>query len=107
MANPALVRSLQEKAQYFIAQLQRAGFALGPSVTPIVPLLVGDAKQAVVFAERLLAEGLVVSAIRPPTVPPGTSRLRMTVTAAHTLTDLDQAAATICRVGRELNIIGG
>ncbi|HEX3000370.1 MAG TPA: 8-amino-7-oxononanoate synthase [Armatimonadota bacterium] len=101
MANPALVRLLQEKAQYFIARLQRAGFALGPSVTPIVPLLVGDAKRTVVFAERLLAEGLVVSAIRPPTVPLGTSRLRMTVTAAHTLADLDQAAAAICQVGRE------
>lgn len=106
-ANPALVRSLQEKSEHFKGRLLAAGFELGSTVTPIIPLMVGDARQTVLFAQRLLAEGLVVSAIRPPTVPPGTSRLRLTVTAAHTLADLDQAAAIISRVGRELEIVEG
>lgn len=107
MDNPELVQLLHDKTKYFKDRLLAAGFSLGLSVTPIIPLIVGDACQTMRFSEKLLAEGLVVSAIRPPTVPPGTSRLRLTVTAAHTWTDLDYAAALISRVGRELGIVEG
>src|SRR5690606_33409384 len=51
--------------------------------SPIVPFLVGDERKAVDFARQLLEQGLHVPAIRPPTVAPGTSRLRVTVSAAH------------------------
>lgn len=52
--------------------------------SPIVPVIVGDANDAVAVSEKLLARGLLVPAIRPPSVPQGTSRLRITLSAAHT-----------------------
>ncbi len=57
--------------------------------SPIVPVVVGDEHDAVAAAEALLARGLLVPAIRPPTVPPGTSRLRVALSAAHADGDLD------------------
>jgi 8-amino-7-oxononanoate synthase len=60
------------------------------SDTPIQPLLIGDSGEAVRLSERLLEQGLLVPAIRPPTVPEGTARLRITVSAAHTAADIDR-----------------
>jgi 8-amino-7-oxononanoate synthase len=60
------------------------GLRLAESVTPIQPILVGDSAKAVELSERLLAQGILVPAIRPPTVPEGTARLRVTLSAAHT-----------------------
>jgi 8-amino-7-oxononanoate synthase len=64
---------------------------------PIVPLVLGDAHLALRTAERLRSEGIHVQAVRPPTVPAKTSRLRLTTTAAHTSGDIDQAVAAIER----------
>jgi 8-amino-7-oxononanoate synthase len=60
------------------------------SSTPIIPILVKDSLQAVAMSKRLLEQGIFVQAIRPPTVPMGTARLRLTVMAAHTQEDLNQ-----------------
>jgi 8-amino-7-oxononanoate synthase len=60
-----------------------------PSETPIQPLIVGDAATAVALSQALYARGFWVAAIRPPTVPAGTSRLRITLSAAHTATQID------------------
>jgi len=78
----------REHLHKMIAQL-RAGLAdlpwkLMSSSTPIQPLLVGSNEDAVALADALLARGIWVPAIRPPTVPPGTARLRITLSAAHT-----------------------
>jgi 7-keto-8-aminopelargonate synthetase-like enzyme len=62
---------------------------------------VDDNQRAVALAERLRAAGLLVTAIRPPTVPTGTARIRLSVTLAHSPEDLAWAAATIGRVVRE------
>ena len=70
-----------------IAQLAEALHA--PLTGPIVPLAVGDPRVAVDLSQRLLARGVHVQAIRPPTVPPGTSRLRLTLSAAHEPRDVD------------------
>ena len=61
-----------------------AGLPLSDSQTAIQPLIVGDSERAVVLSEALLEQGILVSAIRPPTVPKGTARLRVTLCAAHT-----------------------
>ena len=53
-------------------------------MTPIQPLILGEASVALAASERLRADGFWVSAIRPPTVPRGTARLRITLSAAHT-----------------------
>ncbi|HSH85211.1 MAG TPA: 8-amino-7-oxononanoate synthase, partial [Guyparkeria sp.] len=74
---------------------QLTGVELLPSITPIQPLLVGDASRAVVLAERLADRGLLVPAIRPPTVPPGGSRLRVTFSAAHEMVDLDRLLSAL------------
>jgi 8-amino-7-oxononanoate synthase len=65
------------------------------SVGPIVPIVLGSPKAAVIAAERLLASGLLVPAIRPPTVPQGTSRLRMSLTAAFRPEEMPSIAATV------------
>jgi 8-amino-7-oxononanoate synthase len=59
------------------------------SDSPIQPLLVGDAAQSIALSERLRESGLLIGAIRPPTVPAGTSRLRITLSAAHTEAQVD------------------
>jgi len=57
--------------------------------SPIVPVMIGDESAAVEVADRLLSRGLLVPAIRPPTVPAGTSRLRVALSAAHSDADTD------------------
>ncbi|MCR6737461.1 8-amino-7-oxononanoate synthase [Aeromonas dhakensis] len=69
---------------------QALGWRLGDSNTPIQPLLVGESGAALQLAERLRGRGVWVSAIRPPTVPVGTARLRITLSAAHRAEDVDR-----------------
>lgn len=82
---------LQRNAAYLQRRLAEAGLPLLPGDTPILPLLIGDEREAVSYAARCRKAGLLLSAIRPPSVPQGTSRIRLTVTAAHSLADLDEA----------------
>ena len=70
-------------------------FPSGTRETQIVPLVIGDAEEAVRASERALAMGVFAQAIRPPTVPAETSRLRLAVMASHTKTELREAAATL------------
>ena len=72
------------------SQLQKLGFATARGEGPIIPLVVGDPSIATRWAARLLEAGCLVPAIRPPTVPKGTARLRISLTAAHDRGDLLQ-----------------
>jgi 8-amino-7-oxononanoate synthase len=72
-----------------------------PGSGPILPWILGDAHTATRFAEALRARGLLVRPIRPPTVPQGTARLRLTVTAAHGPTDIERALTVIEEALRE------
>ena len=74
------------------------GLQLLPSLTAIQPLIVGAPEQAVAFSQALEEQGLLVSAIRPPTVPKGTSRLRITLTAGHSEADVDRLLDALERV---------
>jgi 8-amino-7-oxononanoate synthase len=71
-----------------------------PSATPIQPVLVGDNAAALALADALWQRGFWVPAIRPPTVPAGTARLRITLTAAHTHDDVDALADAMEGIGR-------
>ena len=71
--------------------LAALGYALGGSRSQILPLIVGDAQQCMKLSQRLLDRGVFAQGIRPPTVPPGTSRLRITLMATHTDEQVDQA----------------
>lgn len=96
---PGRMAKLWTNTMLFRSALREAGFKPAGE-TPIVPVIVGEAAAAVAASERLLEAGFHVQAIRPPTVPEGTSRLRATVTAAHTPEQLGAAAAAIAAAVR-------
>ncbi len=73
----------------FRAGAGQLGVPMTPSASAIQPLLVGDAGRALALSEQLRERGLLIGAIRPPTVPAGTSRLRITLTAAHSEAQVD------------------
>jgi 8-amino-7-oxononanoate synthase len=81
---------LQKNADYLRTGLDAMGFNWMNSSTPIIPILVKAPLKAKAMSARLLEQGIFVQAIRPPTVPTGTSRLRVALTAAHTQDDLDR-----------------
>lgn len=74
------------------SRLAEAGLDTGPSASQIVPVIVGQADRAVAISRALLADGFFVQAIRPPTVPRGTSRLRVSLSAAHSESQVDDLA---------------
>jgi len=90
MESGLLRRNLQEKAEYLRVKLREMGFCTMNSSTPIIPILLKDPLQAKDISRRLLGQGIFAQAIRPPTVPVGTARIRLTVTATHTQEDLNQ-----------------
>lgn len=85
--------------------LTRMGFTLSASASPIIPIQVGQADKALRFAEELLTNGVFAPAIRPPTVPERTSRLRVTVTSEHTAAQIDQALAAFERAGQAVGLL--
>ncbi len=87
--------------------MQRLGFDIGHSETPIVPVMLGEAPLAQQFSRRLFEEGLFATAISYPTVPMGKARIRVMNSAAHSRADLEEALEIFARVGRELGVIGG
>jgi 8-amino-7-oxononanoate synthase len=96
---------LWKNREYLLAGLRRLGFRTTATVSPIMPLLIGDAERAVLLAQHLLESGVYAPAIRPPTVPESTSRIRVTVTADHTTGQLDEALAAFERAGRATRVI--
>jgi 7-keto-8-aminopelargonate synthetase-like enzyme len=93
--NVALIRS----------QLTELGFRIGPGRSPIIPLFVGDAEQAVGLSEGLLERGVFVPAIRPPTVPVGTARLRVVPMATHSRDDVGEAMEAFAASGRASGVL--
>lgn len=96
---------LWRNIDYMRERLSGAGFDLKDSIGPIVPIVVGDDKKALEMQGKLLEKGLFLQAIRPPTVPEGTSRLRLTVVRGFTESDMDYALEAIINVGKEIGLI--
>jgi 8-amino-7-oxononanoate synthase len=92
---PRRVEKLQRNAEVLRDALAAEGLPVGGSSTQIVPLVVGDATAAVRASERALERGVFAQAIRPPTVPAGTSRLRLALMASHTKSELREAARVL------------
>jgi glycine C-acetyltransferase/8-amino-7-oxononanoate synthase len=78
---------------------------LAPTMSPIMPIVIGDAETTLRFAEHLLANDIFAPAIRPPSVPADTSRIRVTVTSEHTAAHIDQALAAFDRAGKTAGIL--
>jgi 8-amino-7-oxononanoate synthase len=103
-AEPERVRALGANAATLRDGLLAEGLAAGGGQSQIVPLEVGDAGRTMELCERLLERGVFAQGIRPPTVPPGSSRLRFSVMATHEQADLREAARLTGEAARELGI---
>ncbi|WP_239619229.1 8-amino-7-oxononanoate synthase [Cohnella mopanensis] len=96
---------LSAASRLFRSTLSDAGFNIGCGDSPIVPLIVGDNDKALRFSEELEAAGIDAVAIRPPTVPDRTARIRFSLSAAHTDKELNDAAELIRTIGFRLGVL--
>lgn len=85
--------------------LEKAGFTLKPGPTPILPVMIGDAALAAKLADRLLGHGVYVISFSFPVVPQGQARIRLQISAAHTVEQIDHAIEAFTSVGRELGVV--
>ncbi|MEW9501770.1 8-amino-7-oxononanoate synthase [Jeotgalibacillus marinus] len=85
--------------------LTKIGYRMKGTNTPIIPLIIGDSYKAVKFSQMLHEKGIFAPAIRPPTVPKGESRIRITVTAEHTIEEINQLVDACELIGNELSVI--
>lgn len=102
---PGMRHRLWNNVRHFREGLHRLGLSTEPSVTHILPVMTSERQKTMAITERLLELGVFCQGIRPPTVPPGSSRLRFTVTAEHTPDDLDQALKAIQQAFREFVLL--
>ncbi len=105
MQEPQRRAVLLDDAAWFQDRLRSAGFKIIESRTPIISVVIGDPDLTVSFSKRLLEEGIFVTPIRPPTVPYGTSRLRINMMATHTRDDLEWALQSLEKIGWELAVL--
>lgn len=96
---------LEGNTRYFREQMTAAGFDILPGETPIVPIMLYDAKLSQQFANRLLEEGIYVIGFFYPVVPKGKARIRTQISAAHEREHIDTAIAAFIKVGKELGVI--
>ena len=102
---PQRRKKLHENVAYLVEGLNSLGFSVSNQGTAVVPVVIGPEDKTMAMSQRLLEYGVFVAGIRPPTVPPGTSRLRVTLMATHTREDLDRALEAFERAGREVGVI--
>lgn len=100
-----LVKTLWNNADYLRSGLKKLGFDTGSSITPIIPLMLGEAETAQNMSKALFQKGLFAKAIVYPTVPVGRARIRIMNSAGHTKEHLDKALEIFSIVGREQKII--
>jgi glycine C-acetyltransferase len=100
-----LRRQLDRNSTRFRAMMTEAGFTLAGAGHPIIPVVLGDAKVAGEMADRMLAEGVYVTAFSYPVVPVGTARIRTQMSAAHTDADIDAAVTAFVNVGRIMRVV--
>jgi 8-amino-7-oxononanoate synthase len=101
---PHRVQRLRSRARTLRGALAAEGFSVSESEMQIVPLLAGDERTALGLCQGALERGVFAQAIRPPSVPAGTSRLRLTAMASHTPAELRRAARVLATVARELGL---
>ncbi len=96
-SSPRLGSILQANAEYFRSLLHADGLDTMQSQSQIIPIMIGDNETAMALSHKLREEGIITAAIRPPTVPSGSARLRISITLAHHVDDLDRAAKAIIK----------
>lgn len=103
-SEPERARTLLARAHTLGLRLRAEGLGVANLDSQILPVMVGRPEDAVALAEELLERGLYVAAIRPPTVPEGTSRLRLSLMATHSDEQMERATREIARAARKLGI---
>lgn len=83
-------KKLLEKSANFAKEVRNIGFDTGHTATPIVPVIIGGTEETLRISQLLVDEGILAIAIRPPTIPKGTARLRISINAAHTDDDISK-----------------
>lgn len=96
---------LWRNAEYLSRGYRELGFDLGPSQTPIIPVMVGEEERVLVMWRRLFDEGVFASPVLYPAVPPGMALIRTSCMATHTTDHLDKVLDVFARVGREMQLI--
>ena len=91
---------LKENADFLREKLKRLGLDTGSSASHIIPVIIGDNKKTLELSKKLFEKGFLVVAIRPPTVAPGTARLRISVQCDHTKEQIDSLCKTLDAVIR-------
>jgi 8-amino-7-oxononanoate synthase len=102
--DPTIVTRLHEAARTLRKELASEGFAVAEGDMHIVPLVVGDSEDAVRLCETALERGVFAQAIRPPTVPDATARLRLAAMASHTAGELRDAAKALAEAARAVGL---
>ena len=97
---------LEENTKYFRSKITNAGFDIKQGAHPIVPVMLYDARLASKMADKLLDEGIYVIGVSFPVVPKEQARIRVQISAAHSLEDLDKAISAFTKVGKELRVLG-
>lgn len=100
-----LVDKLWDNAKYFKTEMKNLGFNTGVSETPITPVMLGEAPLAQQFSRELFEANVFGMAIGFPTVPQGKARIRVMISAAHSIDDLDQGLDAFKQVGKKLGVI--
>jgi 8-amino-7-oxononanoate synthase len=90
--------TLSALIKHFCSGANDLGLNILPSETAIQPLMIGDSENAVRISDKLFDKGFLISAIRPPTVPEGSARLRITLTATHTKEQVDNLLDTLVKL---------
>ncbi len=99
--NPSLVRRVQDNAAYMRDALEAARLNIMGSTTQIIPVLIGDTRRVMELSELIFSEGVFIQGIRPPTVPEGRARLRLTVSAVHSKEEMNRAVRVICECTKD------
>ena len=102
---PQRRRRLWDNTAFLAEQLTGLGYSLGQTRSQILPLIIGDAGQTMALAAALLERGIFAQGIRPPTVPAGTSRIRVTPMATHTRQDMQDAVEAFAAAGKEVGLL--
>ena len=93
-----LIHKLRDNVKYFRSAISEAGFNIRPGDHPIIPIMIGEASAAKNMADQLLEEGIYVIGFSYPVVPKDTARIRIQISAAHEIADLDQAVSAFKKV---------
>ncbi len=100
-----LIKKLNTNTKYFRSAIKKIGLNIKEGVHPIVPIMIGDAKLAQTMATQLLKENIYVIGFSYPVVPKGQARIRVQISAAHTMEDLKQAISAFKKVAQKLKLI--